>query len=206
MQPDFTILTTLWEKEDMLFHLLDSVLEQTHQSWELRIIADGPHPISRERIAEMQEFDDIRGRVHYSERTRFDGCVGNLLRSWGLREAIGKNVCWIGHDCLLYRDYLATHWEHLQEQPCLSVVHINHWHVCEKECRRRGRFPKKDPKIVQSSEIDLTCYACPTEAALRINAFDESIKYEYNADYITFDRLRGILPVVSSEKVCAAHF
>ena len=207
MQPDFTIITTLYEREDMLFPLLDSVLEQTHASWELRIIADGPHPISRKRIADLQqEFPDIRSRVHYSERTRFEGCVGNLLRGWGVRDACGRNVCWIGHDCILYRDYLATHWEHLKEAPCLSVVRINHWHVCEKECRRRGVFPNKDPKVVQSSEIDLTCYACPVEAALAVNAFDESIKYQYNADYITYDRLRQVLPVVASDKVCAAHF
>ena len=206
MRPDFTILTTLWDTEDHLIKLIDSVLEQTHQSWELRILADGPHPATRERMAKLQTFDDLRGRLHYSERTRFEGCVGNLLRGWGIREAAGKNICWIGHDCILYRDYLETHWQHLQDQECLSVVHINHWHANDKKFARYGRFPVKDPNEVQSGEIDLTCFACPTRFALQVNAFDESVKYRYDADFDTFDRLRRVLPVVCSPKVCAAHF
>lgn len=204
--PDFSIITTLYKTENLLPRLVDCVLMQTHPSWELIILADGPHPITRERVDQIRERSGFGDRISYEERLRHTDTYGNALRGYGLEVARGRYVCWAGHDCLLYHNYLATHWELLQQEDALSVVHINYWKVPENDFLYGGRFPKVHPSVAVSSQIDLTCYAAPLTAAKAVNAFDEGMRYAYNADYITFERLRAHLPLVVSERTCAAHF
>lgn len=206
-QPDFTIVTTIYRREDVFWRMLDSVMMQTHANWELRLLADGPHPGLRERLDTVLRCNPrLHDRMYYEEKLRFPGTVGNLLRREGLRQARGKYVCWVGHDCILYPDYLATHWELLAGEDAVSVVRINHWQVDESRFRCFGRFPKVPAAAAQSGEIDLTCYAAPTHTARLADAFALTDKYAYNADFLNFDRLRGLLPVRESEKICAAHF
>ena len=204
--PDFSIITTVYRKESMLPRLIDAVMMQTHKSWELIILADGPHEVSRERVHTLCRDPELARRISYEECLRHPDTFGNVLRAYGLTKARGKYVCWVGHDCLPYHDYLSTHWEQLNGEDALSVVHINYWKVPEIDFLFGGRFPKVHPSVAVSSQIDLTCFAAPLSTARAVGAFDQSMRYAYDADYITFDRLRGQIPLLVSQRTCAAHF
>ena len=134
----FTIVMTVYKREELFLHALYTVLQQDYTDWELIILADGPHPdteaavelITNDRYHAFWDRPNLPGRIQYHSCKRApEGTVGNPLRRRGLKLATGDYVCFTGHDCLLDKDYLSTHKANIEKADCdcVSVVSALYW-------------------------------------------------------------------------------
>ena len=134
----FTIVMTVYKREELFLHALYTVLQQDYTDWELIILADGPHPsaeaatklIKNDQYHAFWERPNLTERIHYHSCKRAPkGTVGNSLRRRGLKLATGDYVCFVGHDCLLDKDYLSTHKANIEkaDRNCVSVVSALYW-------------------------------------------------------------------------------
>jgi glycosyltransferase involved in cell wall biosynthesis len=236
----FSIVMTVYERETLFPHALYSVLQQTHDDWELIIMADGPHP-SVSRDVDLLVSDkyhgrwgrrSLAGRIEYHEKNNVPrGTVGNPLRRAGLELASGDYICFMGHDCVYDKDYLSAHIENIKRAgaACVSLVYVLYWttypsminEVLNGTSHERGidtnipmyvgRIPwSKDGRVdvnsIKTGEIDLTCMCFPVIEARQVGAFSLDLDTSYDADYRSFDRLRGVVPVMIHNEVFAGHF
>lgn len=221
--PEFTIVMTVFRRISLLPRALFSVLSQAGDptpTWELAILADGPHPRGEAMIGEfLERAPAYRGLVSYATLPHAPGCWGNVARRVGLLAARGRYTCFLGHDCLLGQGYLAAHAENIGDVaagPVLSVVDVHYWRTRDMLDHRRdlgrevyhGTLPRRDvaPDAWRVGDIDLTCIAFPTGEAVRGDLFGAGTATQYTADSLGFLALRDRLPVRYRPGVVAAHF
>ena len=132
----FTIVMTAYKREELFLHALYTVIQQDYPDWELIVIADGPHP-NIERAVDLVKEDQyqafwdrpsIPSRISYHELAKSPaGTVGNPGRRAGLELATGDYICFVGHDCLIDKNYLSTHKSLIDKKgaPCVSVVSVS---------------------------------------------------------------------------------
>ena len=197
----FTVAITVWQREEMLPHAIQTVLRQTYPRWEILVYSDGGSRLTRETVAGLDAAIPIR----YREVRRRPKQWGNHLRRLALEEGSGSHVCFLGHDCLLYLRYLETHLANLEGNvDGLSVVPVDYW--------RKNRLDVKQPlnpdmMNLHDGEIDLLCIAYPRRLALEVGCFGEDMQRLRYADYVSFDRLRQLTsPVYRPGPTQASHF
>lgn len=229
----FSIVLTVYGRTNLLSHALYCVQQQTYSDWELVVVFDGPNPAAKlviDMINALKRSEDIRYLI--IERT--PGTHGNPARRQGLAAAQGDYVVWMGHDCLIDKDYLSTHIENIQKAPnwcCLSVVGQRYWspagwHWMVASSVRQSLLVENEPAPplfwglalpavnsdlrcsaidARKTQIDLLNWAAPRDAAL-LSAFLPEDDPVYEADFCAFDRLRKQLPIVESSKIVCGHF
>jgi glycosyltransferase involved in cell wall biosynthesis len=215
---------TVFRRISLLPRALFSVLTQTGDpgpTWELLILADGPHPRGEAMIREFLEREPIyQDQISYATLPHSPGCWGNVARRVGLLKARGRYTCFLGHDCLLRQNYLAAHAENIGDvaggPSVLSVVDVHYWRTRDMRDHRRdlgrevyhGTLPKRGvrPQDWVVGDIDLTCIAFPTGEAVRSDLFGAGTATQYTADSLGFLALREHLPVRYRPGVVAAHF
>jgi len=235
----FTIVMTVYKREMLFLHALYTVLQQDHRDWELIVLADGQHPAAEQAVDlvvrdKYQAFWDqpaLTGRIVYHNCPKTpEGTVGNPLRRRGLELATGDYICFVGHDCLLDKDYLSTHKALIDKknETCVSVVSALYWtdnpgsllgYVQDYEDNNRildiptfvGRIPwsftgKVDMDTAVTGEVDLTCFCFPVVEARQLGVFSPDLDYSYDADFQSFSKLRTALPVTFTSKPVAGHF
>ncbi len=236
----FTIVMTVYQREELTLHAIYSVLQQDYEDWELFIIADGPHPSVEENVRLIREDKyhafwgsdpSVASRIHYEEHFgTVHGTFGNPLRRRGLMRATGDYICFLSHDCLLDKDYLSSHGGNIyssETKPCVSVVSVLYWtadpsfviDACGAEAAEALKIPAFIGKIpwgegvgaetatgARSGQIDLTCLCFPVEESRQVGVFSSDMDFTYDADYRSYNKLRAIIPVVFSSRVCAGHF
>lgn len=199
--PRFSVAITVWKREELLPAALRSVLEQDRPADELLVLCDGRSPAA-ERIVDGHRSERA---IRYFEMPRRRKCWGNPLRQRALEEAGGSHVVLLGHDCLLYRGYLAAHEEILADDPAaLPVVPIDYWRSTTPD----GVMPRHDdPGTLGEGEIDLLNVAYPRDDALELDCFGPEMHRTRCADYLSFDRIRRKrTPVLHPGPPQAAHF
>ena len=232
----FTIVMTVYEREELFLHALYTVIQQNYSNWELIVIADGPHP-NIERAVDLVKQDKYQAfwdranlcdRISYHEVPKSPaGTVGNPLRRLGLELATGDYICFVGHDCLIDINYLRTHKALIDKknETCVSVVSVLYWTIwpnkqvmyadapnCSPEIPEFvGRIPwsftgKIDMSTAESGEADLTCFCFPVVEARQVGVFSPDLDEEYDADFRSFSKLRAVMPVVFTSKPVAGHF
>jgi glycosyltransferase involved in cell wall biosynthesis len=232
----FTIVMTVYEREELFLHALYTVIQQDYSNWELIVIADGPHPnieravelVKQDKYQAFWDRDNIRDRIVYHEVPKSpDGTVGNPLRRFGLEIATGDYICFVGHDCLIDKNYLSTHKGLIdkKKETCVSVVSVLYWTIWPNKAVAYadvpvlkpaipefvGRIPwsftgKIDMATATSGEVDLTCFCFPVIEARQVGVFSLDLDDRYDADFQSFSKLRAILPVVFTSKPVAGHF
>lgn len=215
----FTVVGTVYGREYFVPLLIDCLMQQTYQHWELLLYADGPHLGTRALVTKLlAEVPSLTDKLQYFEHLPKPGAFGNLLRYRGLHESRGEFVCFTPHDCLLWPEYLETHARAMSGGLNMSVVRTSYWtgwsdnyhplqaRVSNPISTYLGVFPFVSSNTVQCSHIDLTCMAFPTEVAIRCGVFGRDIAMCYEADYLSFDRVRSLYPIVESVRVLASHF
>src|SRR2546428_3236587 len=90
----FTVAITVWQREEMLPHAIQTVLSQTYPRWEILVYSDGGSRLTRETVAGLEPAIPIR----YREVRRRPKQWGNHLRRLALEEGSGSHVCFLGHD------------------------------------------------------------------------------------------------------------
>lgn len=221
MSYEFTIVMTVFERVNLLPRALFSVLTQDRDTWELVIVADGPHPAAATMVDELLAREPrYQDRITYLTAERAPGCWGNRARRIGLERARGAYTCFMGHDCLLASGYLGAHASQVpiavDVYPVLSVVDLQYWrtrarlnHLCELTHEAYdGVLPLRirDPEDWRVGDIDLTCVAFPTARALALDLFGDELATVYPADALGFMALKEHMPVLHRPGVVAAHF
>lgn len=197
----FTLAITVWRREEMLPHAIQTVLNQTHRNWEILVYSDGTSRATQRIVAALEPEIPIR----YEPLKRRRGHWGNHLRRRALEQGSGSHVCFLGHDCLLYPTYLETHLANVGAAPhALSVVPIDYW----RETWRDVRQPRNpDLMNLRDGEIDLLCVAYPRQLALEADCFGADMQRLRYADYLSFERLRKLTPPIYRPGPSqAAHF
>lgn len=200
----FTVAITVWKREGLLPHALHSVLRQDEPCREIVVLSDGWSRAAAEIVAPF-EAAPSGPAVRYLAVRRRRKTWGNHLRRRALEEATSSHVVILGHDCYLYRGYLAAHRRNLGDDPgALSVVPIDYWRATYPD----GRMPRReDVENAGEAEIDLLCLAFPRRLALEVGCFDEGVVRARCADYLAFDRVRRHkTPVYRGGETRAAHF
>lgn len=214
----FTIVVTVFDRLNLLPRSLFSVLSQDHDSWELVVVADGPHPAAELLVREFLDREPAyQDRISYLTAAHAPGCWGNVARRVGLDRARGRYTCFLGHDCLLTSAYLTAHAENIPAaEPVLSVVDVQYWRKRTKFGPGRelavevydGLMPRRIRDLAHwdIGDLDLTCVAFPTAEAIRHGLFGPATAGAYPADALGFLALRKHLPVRHRLGVVAAHF
>lgn len=198
----FTIVMTVFGRESYALRALHCILSQSVKDWELVIMADGPHPDLRRSLQSV--IDDCQRPITYKAFPEAQGAWGNPIRRAALVDAKGEYTVFVGHDCLIDKDYLAAHEANiaLTHVNCLSVVPIRYWHLrawqnVEQTLpieEYRGVIPATDEPI-REGNLDLLCVAWPTAIAKR-EAFHKQWHRLYTADWHSFKACRESAPVV----------
>lgn len=210
----FTVVVTVFEREHLVPRVLHGLASQTYSDWNAIFIEDGSYPLAKQTV---KDFADKTGlKVGYRSMPHAGGKYGNAARRRGLEIADGEYVCFLGHDCLIDPDYLATHAEGIDgDHRRVSVVQCRYW--ATKDWKEQRNFeietydrvlPAADanPQHFAMGDVDLTCLAFPRKEALRYGVFEEGMQYRYDADWFSFETCRHSLPVVFTPKVVCAHF
>lgn len=232
----FTIVMTVYKRDELFNHAVYTVLQQTYPEWELIVIADGRHAKIKKAVEVLKadEYNafwqnpEIVSRITYVEHPKSPkNTYGNPLRRRGLELATGDYICFLSHDCLLDKDYLSTHKESIDAKgvSCVSVVSMLYWGAPEHRQGKTmlgerdlaampefiGRIPwsqsgKLDMASAKTGEIDLSCYSFPTLEARQVGVFAQDLDASYDADFASYDRCRRLLPVAFTGKTVAGHF
>lgn len=209
----FSVIVTVFEREELVPRILDSLQQQTYRNWEAIFVADGHHPDAEECVLSFNR--NVGGRLRYETLPRAVGTYGNVSRRVGMARATGDYLCFIGHDCLLHPTYLETHAENAKVEGALSLVQCRYWTNREHQgknrrvCRYVGIIPSSDkpPQNLGIGEVDLTCMAFPMAAAQQAKVFRSAWDKHYAADWFSYEACLKIgTPVSFADKVVATHF
>ncbi len=89
-QPFFSIIIPTYNRADLLPRAIDSVLQQTYDSWELIIIDDGSKDNTRELVS---QYTDARIKYIYQNNAERSAARNN-----GTKNAIGTYICFLDSD------------------------------------------------------------------------------------------------------------
>lgn len=225
--PSFSVVVTVYQREELLAHALYCLQQQTYGNYEVIVMLDGPHPVADTIVASGQARSTEMGvkiATVYTAPTP-GGVYGNDLRRKAMELATGDYIVWMGHDCLIDKDYLQAHADAILENgpaPLLSVVQGHYWATCDNPRRLaaysaavlhdvkeatlyRHVFPVKKQGDYAEAWIDLLNIAFPLSAA-REMAFLPADDHVYAGDWLSFDRMRKSLPVYETPRILFGHF
>jgi hypothetical protein len=214
----FTVVVTVFERTDLIPHVLFGVSRQEWPHWDLLLVADGPHPAAGSIVDQFRlSVPAMADRIKYLAIPHAPGAWGNVARFKGLEMATGHYTVILGHDCLVFPGYLAAHAENIVRMPgCLSLVDVDMWitraygkpQVWLPHPEYRGVWPTPGCPVddLKIAEVDLTCMAFPTERARQLGIFNRK-STQYCADYTDAYRVCArAMPVAHRPGVVAGHF
>ena len=121
---DFSIIVPVYNAEKTLRKCLDSICEQTFESYEVILIDDGSTDQSLS-ICKRYEIQNKRFRVHHQ-----NNAGPSAARNAGLDIAEGKWICFVVSDDCIEASYLQEIWDAAQNYYA-DVVFIGHNKVNE---------------------------------------------------------------------------
>ena len=154
MQPFFSIIIPLYNKEKAIEKTLKSVFHQSFTDYEILIINDGSTDISEEKV---KSFSDERLRLISSENRGV-----SQARNLGISESKGKLIAFLDADDYWFPNHLQSLFQLYQNFPEAGLLATNY------------QFYYSDKKIIQPVFDDI-----PTENwnGIVTDFFHSSMKY-----------------------------
>jgi len=211
--PKFTVVVTVYEREHFIPRILHCLAAQQYTKWDAIFVYDGYSITSRQQVESFQYATDLP--IRFFDAVTVAGKWGNPARRMGLQSATGDFVCFIGHDCLIDKDYLSVHADQIgRDSEVLSVVSCRYWTLREPITAQpieHPRYSRIVPPTVESplfswGDVDLTCMAFPRQKSLEVGVFGPEDDLVYSADWTGFEKCRAVMPVRVSTDVVCAHF
>ena len=172
---DFSIIIPIYNAEKTLTKCLDSICEQTFESYEVILIDDGSTDQSLS-ICKRYEIQNKRFRVHHQ-----NNAGPSVARNAGLDIAEGKWICFVDSDDCIEASYLQEIWDAAQNYDA-DVVFIGHNKVNEsgaKEAFLPGEVMENNIKTALAlSEQDMFGYTwikAFRRDSIKKNRFDASL-------------------------------
>jgi len=129
--PKVTVLISTYNRPDYLREAVQSVVDQTLTDWELLVMNDGGVDVAEV----INSFGDPRIRYFHDEINRGLPCRFNF----GLREARGEYIAYLGDDDLFYPNHLEVLARALDENPEVEVSYSDLYAVSFVKDETTGR-------------------------------------------------------------------
>lgn len=124
--PTFSIIAPLYNTPVPYLHeMIDSVLAQTYQNWELLLINASPNNDAMK--ATLNTYSDLRIKV--IELADNLGIVGNT--NIGINNATGDYIAFLDHDDTVDEHLLAAYATHINEHPDTDLLYCDEDNFCE---------------------------------------------------------------------------
>jgi len=209
--PDFTIVTTVFGRANLLPGLYWDISRQLEDGWEWIVIEDGEHPRVHRMIDHLkQRVPETNHNITLVPNYVPQGAIGlhgNPLRRRGLQLARGKYIAWVSHDSRLSPTFAPLHLDNFSASKgrCVSLINVDYF---VDEFMYMGKTPRgwNGLDALQRSDIDLLNIAVPVEAAREVDMFSPREDQDKMAWWGGFDRLRKFLPIVHANHTAAARF
>ena len=126
----FTIIIPTFNHEETVKYAIQSVLEQSVQTFEIFVVGDGASPRTKEIVLALAMKDP---RIRYFDNEKGEG-NGELHRATALTFAKGEYIAYLGDDDLWLPDHLATVLTQLDKYDFVHTAHASipqngEWHV-----------------------------------------------------------------------------
>lgn len=132
--PFFSIVMPIYNRERLVERAIQSVLDQTFQSFEVIVVDDGSTDGTRNAVA---KFRDERIRYFYKQNEE-----RSIARNYGIERAAGQYVNFLDSDDIFYPQHLQTAYDALQQRGAPEILHTGYEIKDEsgKVLTRRDRF------------------------------------------------------------------
>lgn len=100
MNPKLSIIMPCWKRPERTRRAISSVIGQTSTDWELLCVGDRCDDL--DKLANDEAYH--HPQIFYHDMPTHEGRFGTQCLNWGLDNARGQYVCFIGND-----DYLLPH-------------------------------------------------------------------------------------------------
>ncbi|HCX65737.1 MAG TPA: glycosyltransferase family 2 protein, partial [Eubacteriaceae bacterium] len=100
MNPSISVVVPMYNVEDYIVECVQSLIRQTHSSFEVIIVNDGSTDQSKKRCQQV-----IKNERHFHLVDRLNGGL-SAARNTGLEHAKGEYITFVDSDDLVERDYL----------------------------------------------------------------------------------------------------
>lgn len=181
-----SIITASYNYAQYIEEAINSVINQTHQDWELIIVDDGSTDRSVEIIKSYCE-KDKRIQLHQHENGKNKGLKETLLL--GIKHATGDWIAFLESDDIFYPENLSEKIEAIQKYPSLKVVF--------NKVKFLGGDPNKKHKFFDLTQNKLS------KKYLMNAAFPDSMFYNF---YLNNQILTFSCAMVESNTLKAANF
>ncbi|MBW2621552.1 MAG: glycosyltransferase [Deltaproteobacteria bacterium] len=177
--PKVTVLMGTYNRPDFLREAVQSIVDQELQDWELLVMNDGGTDV---RYV-IEEFNDSRIRYFHDEVNR--GLAVRL--NFGLREARGGYITYLGDDDLFYPNHFSVLAAALDENPGYQAVYSDLYAVTfiKDELTGKRYSLSKTVQVSRDFNRDFMFYfnhilhvslMHRRQLGLDINGYDEGIK------------------------------
>ncbi len=209
--PKLTIVTTVFQRANLLPGLYWDLARQLDDDWEWLVLEDGEHPRVHKMIDHLkQRVPETNHNVTLVPAYGPQGAIGlhgNPLRRRGLQLARGRYVCWVSHDARLDPTFVKLHLENFERAgaDAVSLVNVDYF---ADEFMYMGKTPRgwRPLDQLQVADLDLLNLAVPVGAARAVDMFAPKEDPDRFAWYGGFDRLRKLHPVIHANHTAAARF
>lgn len=200
MKPRFSVIMPLFNRAGTVERAIQSVLDQTVESFELIVVDDGSTDGGPELVAAVM---DARVRLIRLGENR----GGNVARNAGCREARGEILCFLDSDDLYLPNKLETVARMFDERPAIDAV-LDSFRSIER--RDGGEKDCRNPRVDDSRQIERLLFtrrlwkATPSisvrrEAAIRAGLFDEELRRRQDFDFLA--RLAKTAKIVATPEI-----
>lgn len=182
-----SVVMAAYDAELHVHEAVASVLDQTHDDWELIVVDDGSHD---DTVAIVESFADPRVRIVRREHC---GVLGQV-RNAGIAVADGQAIAFLDADDRWLPSKLARQTADLAAHPDVGVSYT--WaDLLVDDARRRGPRPKPEGQLVRAllrNNFVFSSSALVRASLLdRTQAFDPDPELGGSPDYDLWLRLAG---------------
>ena len=165
--PKLSIIIAAYNHEKFVRELLESLLAQTFQDFELIAIDDGSSDKTPDILAEYEP------RIRLI-RQKNQGVVAARMR--GIKESSGEYACFVDSDDKICPDRFERQIKILDDHPDVGLVYGDAI-IIDEEGRERGRFSELYPPFLENVARNLFCKYCfipAITATFRRSVFDQT--------------------------------
>ncbi len=198
----FSVIIPTYNRADFITKTINSVIQQTYQSWEIIIVDDGSKDNTAEIVAVFVEKWGEKIRYFYQE----NGERGKA-RNKGMQEAKGDYITFLDSDDLLYPHYLAEGLAVINQHQKPPFVHIGYEIIDAKTSKssHQVNFLKNDDVDCLITGNPLSCMGVFLAKNLTKNfQFQEDRQLAGSEDWELWVRIMANVGIKVSNKICAS--
>ncbi len=178
-KPFFTIIIPTYNQADFLVKALESLIAQTDPDWEAVVVNDGSTDNTSEVLEHFSKHDE-RIRVFHKK----NGGTGSALNE-GLRNALGRWICWLSSDDMFAPRKLEIHREWIGKHPDCKFF-FTYFRLLREATGEMAEHDLWGPLPDRAHQIVMLFYrnyisgitiCIERESWLRIGCFDEKLRY-----------------------------